>query len=350
MTENVYTKLRAALDLLPGGFPATKSGVELEILRRIFPESDAGLAAIMTGNPENAEAIASRAGMEIEPVVTALKGMARRGLIWPSRKDGEVRFRLAPWVIGIYEEQWDKMDHDLAHLCDHYWQEGGMEGIMKIQPALHRVIPHHGSVKTEEILPYDDVRALLLQSKSFGVRECICRKQHNLVSEAKCRFPTNNCLNFSPGERLNDPHAITQAEALKILDEAEKVGLVHTVSNNQKGVGYICNCCGCCCNILGGITKLGIKQSVAVANYFAEVKPDLCTACGICAERCQVKAVKVDNVAIVDRSRCIGCGLCVTGCPAEAIGLKRKPASEIVHPPDSYRAWEEARLKDRGLA
>ncbi|MDD4860274.1 MAG: 4Fe-4S binding protein [Dehalococcoidales bacterium] len=348
--DNVFARLRAALDRLPGGFPATKSGVELEILRRIFPEADARLAAAMTGMPESATAIATRAGTEPDAALTALKAMARRGLVWPSRKDGDMRFRLAPWVIGIYEEQWDKMDHELAHLCDHYWQEGGMEGIMKLQPALHRVIPHHGSVKTEEILPYDDVRSLLLQSKSFGVRECICRKQHNLTHTEKCKFPTNNCLNFSASERLNDPHAITQTDALRILDEAEKVGLVHTVSNNQRGVGYVCNCCGCCCNILGGITKLGIAKSVAVANYLAVVSIDSCTSCGICAERCQVAAVKVDNTASVDRARCIGCGLCVTGCPSDAIHLQRKPEAEIVHPPDNYRAWEEARLKGRGLA
>ena len=34
-------------------------------------------------------------------------------------------------------------------------------GLMKLQPALHRVIPARGSVKSEWILPYDDVRAIL---------------------------------------------------------------------------------------------------------------------------------------------------------------------------------------------
>jgi NAD-dependent dihydropyrimidine dehydrogenase PreA subunit len=349
LIDKPYERLRAALDQLPGGFPSTKSGVELEILRRIFIDTEANLAAAMSGTAETVPIIAGHANMDNDQALNLLKGMARRGLVWTSRKEGEIRFRLAPWVIGIYEEQWDKMDHELAHLCDHYWKEGGMEGIMKLQPSLHRVIPHHGSVKSEEIMPYDDVRALLLSSKSFGVRDCICRKQHNLTSDKECRFPIHNCLNFSSGERLNDPNAISQTEALRILDETEKEGLVHTVSNSQKGVGYICNCCGCCCNILGGITKLGIEHSVASANYYAVVIPDLCTACGICFERCQVAAVKVESVATVDRGKCIGCGLCVTGCPVEAIKLRRKPEAEIVHPPDNYRTWEEARLRNRGL-
>ena len=45
------------------------------------------------------------------------------------------------------------------------------------QPALHRVLPAAGTVKAEAILPYDDVRALLLEEKTFTVNECICRLQ-----------------------------------------------------------------------------------------------------------------------------------------------------------------------------
>ena len=51
------------------------------------------------------------------------------------------------------------------------------------------------------------------------------------------------------------PGDISQAEALAILEQSEEVGLVHTVSNVMEGVGYVCNCCGCCCGILRGITE-----------------------------------------------------------------------------------------------
>jgi sporulation protein YlmC with PRC-barrel domain len=52
---------------------------------------------------------------------------------------------------------------------------GGAVGIMKIQPASHRVIPAQKSVKTEFILPYDDVKAILFNSQSFGLHDCVCR-------------------------------------------------------------------------------------------------------------------------------------------------------------------------------
>jgi len=111
----------------------------------------------------------------------------------------------------------------------------------------------------------------------------------------------------------------------------------------------VCNCCGCCCGLLRGITEFGLANSVARANYYAEIDQDACGRCGICMERCQVKAITTDGKSYwVDRSRCIGCGLCVTGCPDQAAHLHPLPANEIVHPPATFRDWEKARLAWRG--
>ena len=68
------------------------------------------------------------------------------------------------------------------------------------------------------------------------------------------------------------------------------IGLVHIVSNVMRVVGYVCNCCGCCCGILRGINVYGIENSVAQANYFAVIDPE-CLGCGTCVLRCQVHAI-----------------------------------------------------------
>jgi Na+-translocating ferredoxin:NAD+ oxidoreductase RNF subunit RnfB len=126
---------------------------------------------------------------------------------------------------------------------------------------------------------------------------------------------------------------------------------VHTVSNVRQGIGYVCNCCGCCCGILRGITEFGIEGSVARANYLARVDEAACIGCGICVERCQVGALAlVDGLAVVDVARCIGCGLCVTGCPQDAATLTPLAESEALPPPEDFGAWEHARLHNRGLA
>jgi ferredoxin len=345
--DPTYVQLAEALDRLPNGFPRTASGVEIQILKKIFSPEEAALAAALTGTPETVEVIAGRAGQPVEQVRKQLLDLARRGIAWYIQQDGKRLFRLAPFIVGIYEAQREIMDHELAHLVEAYLYQGGAQGIMAPQPALHRVVPAQGTAKQEWILPYDDVRALLLSAKAFHESECICREQQRILGDP-CRFPKSMCLSFSSAERTPWEGDITQEQALALLDRSEQLGLVHTVSNVIEGVGYICNCCGCCCGILRGITDFGITESVAVANYYAAIDPLVCVGCSDCVERCQVGAISErGGISVVDRARCIGCGLCVSGCPNEAAHLERKPDAEIVPPPQNFGAWEQERLRNR---
>ena len=347
MHDASYDLMAEALDRLPNGFPRTDSGVEIQILQKICSPQEAALAGLLSGTPEPVGAIAARAGKPAGEITRALFKLVRRGIVWLDKPGGEARFRLAPFVVGIYEAQAELMDHELAHLVEDYLAGGGAQGIMKPQPALHRVVPAGGTVKSEAILPYDDVRALLLEERTFTVNECICRLQQEQLGE-KCPYPTGVCLSFSSRERAHQPGDLTQAEALALLDMTEQVGLVHTVSNVTEGVGYVCNCCGCCCGILRGITDWGISDSVAYANYYAVIEPELCSGCGTCIERCHVGAISEgDGFSVVDRSRCIGCGLCVTGCPNEVARLVCKPDAELIHPPKDFAEWEHQRLRNR---
>jgi len=351
MSDEVYEKLAEALDRLPNGFPRTPSNVEIPMLKKIFSEEEAALASRLTGTMESVDKIAERLEQPAKQLQSQLMKMAKRGLLWLSKKDGKLQFRLAPFIVGILEAQVEDMDHEFAHLFEEYMADGGAAGIMKPQPALHRVVPAHGSVKSEYILPYEDVRALLEKGKSFRVRDCICRVQQDLLGSRKCDSPIKNCVTFATYERPARPDDITKERAIEILDEAEEVGLVHTVSNSIKDVYYFCNCCGCCCGILRGITDWGIEKSVAYANYSAVIDPDTCTGCGLCIERCQVNAISEnDGVSVVDRAKCIGCGLCVSGCPENAAQLEPRPDAEKIEPPEDFDAWERARLKNRGLA
>jgi Pyruvate/2-oxoacid:ferredoxin oxidoreductase delta subunit len=348
MTDEVFECLADALDKLPNGFPHTDSGVEIRILKKIFSPEEAALAAGLSGAWEPLETIAARTGQPAGEVSRPLFKLARRGVVWLDKVDGKVCFRLAPFVVGIYEAQIELMDHELAHLVEEYFSGNG-QVIMQLQPALHRVIPAGGTLKSEAILPYDDVRPILLAAKTFSVQDCICRLQQDLLGR-KCDYPLHVCLSFSGSERAARPGDISQAEALALLERCEEAGLVHTVSNVMEGVGYVCNCCGCCCGILRGITEWGIADSVAYANYYAVIDPEFCANCGNCIQRCQVGAISEgDGASVVDRACCIGCGLCVSGCPNDVARLERKPDAELVHPLENFAAWEQARLRGRGL-
>lgn len=347
LSDQAYEDLAEALNRLPNGFPRTTSGVELRILKKLLSPEEASLASQMSLSMESCEAIAARMGLSVEEAKARLLKMVDRGLVWDSEEEGKHLFRLAPFIVGIYESS--TMDHELSHLFEEYMANGGAVGIMAPQPAIFRIIPSQKAVKSERILPYDDVKAILLKSKSFNLRDCICRTQQKFVGY-ECRFPMRTCLSFSDHENPPDKSTISKEEALAFLDRAEELGLVHSVSNFMNGVSFVCNCCGCCCGILRGITHYGIMNSVASSNYIARIDPEECAGCGTCEDRCQVHAISEDNgISVVDSGKCIGCGLCVTGCENGAARLERKPESEIVVPPADSDAWEHERLRNRGL-
>ena len=339
------------MNALPNSFPRTKSNIEITLLKKIFLPEEAFLAGQLTGTPEPVSVIAQRTGLSEEDTASRLKAMMSRDFVRGNAAAG--MFRLSPFVVGIYESQMDKMDHELAHLFEEYLEQGGIE-IMRPQPAIHAVIPAQGAVKTEWILPYDKLRELLISCNTFRVRDCICRKQQDLEGTRKCTFPLHVELIFYTGPAPADPPVppyVTKEEALAVLEKTEKIGLVHTVSNVADGVFYVCNCCGCCCGILRGITEFGIEKSVAAANYYSVIDPARCVGCGTCIKRCHMHAISAkDEISIVDRTKCIGCGLCASGCPANVARLERKAGEEIINPPKDFATWEHERLINRGLA
>lgn len=346
MNTDTFELLADSLDKLPNGFPRTPSRVEIPLLQRIFTEEEATLAANLAGEVELVDVIAKRVGLEIPDARTRLMKMVRRGLVWLGKKDGKTGFRLAPYVVGIYEAQLEHVDREFAELSERYMADGGAQGMLGIGPALQRVVPAEDAVNPEWVLPYDDVRAILMKAEVFSVVDCICRVQRKQTGH-DCDFPLHTCLSFSHKERAPRTGDVSREEALALLKKAAELGLVHTVSNNQK-IGYVCNCCGCCCAILRGINEWGIENSVAHANYHAVLDEAQCISCGLCVERCPVNAISQgDDVPAVERVSCIGCGACATGCPSGAIELQLKPEPEIIAPPTDYATWEEERRLQR---
>ena len=350
VTDEWFERLAEALNRLPNSFPRTKSNIEILLLKKIFLPEEANLAGQLTGTMEPAAAISKRVGLTVDEVSNRLNAMLERGFVWGDSNKGV--YRLAPFIVGIYESQLARMDHELAHLVEEYFHQGGAD-IMRPQPAIHRVIPSQSAVKSEWILPYDKLRELLMSCNTFRVNNCICRTQQDLEGTRKCKFPLNVELIFYRGEESSDPPAtpfVSKERALQILEETETIGLVHTVRNVAQGIFYVCNCCGCCCGILRGINEFGIANSVAAANYYSVIDPEKCIGCGTCIERCQMHAITSEkDISVVNRAKCIGCGLCVTGCEARVARLELKPEDQRIEPPKDYDTWEHDRLINRGM-
>ncbi len=332
----VYQRLAEHLDNLPAGFPATETGVELRILKRLFTSDEAEIATGLGMMPEPAAAIAARLGRETDALAPVLEDMSHRGLIFRRSTNGQSTYMAAQFVVGIWEYQVNALDEDLIRDVNEYIPYLMKKGWADAKTKQLRVIPVAQSVNAEmSVTSYEAAEEIIRQQSKIIVAPCICRREHEMVGEG-CGKPMEACLVFGGGAFFYEQNGlgreISREEALGLLKTAEEAGLVLQPSNSQKPIN-ICMCCGCCCQVLKNMRTLD-KPALAVhTNYYAEVIAENCTACETCVERCQMDAIAVDDVAAVDLDRCIGCGLCITDCPTDAMVLKQKTADAQYTPP-----------------
>ena len=353
MTDAIYRRLATRVNEIPNGFPATESGVELRLLAKMFTPDEAALASVMRLTSEPADGIALRADVDEKVAFGHLQAMAVKGLIMRRTSEDGVAFSLKPFIVGFYEAWLPRMDEEYAALFEAYFQET-RAGILRDGPSVHRVIPVEVAIPFEvENFPYERATAMLDRAKSWGVRDCICRVQKRLIGEA-CDHPVENCLILAPVENAfegsQDIRPLTKEEALVVLREAEEAGLIHSSGNYRRGNSYICNCCTCSCGVMRGIAEFGIQTAVARSAFRAVVETGTCVGCGNCLDRCQFRALSVqDGVAHIDPDVCAGCGLCVTTCPVEALHLERRPEDETSKPPATLLHWMKERAEVRGI-
>jgi hypothetical protein len=117
MNDEIYGKLARVLDALPCGFPATRSGVEIGILKKIFTPEEADLFCDLKLTCETAEQIAKRTGRPLPGLEERLLAMCERGEVL-SEKSGPFRaFKMVPWAFGYFNIQNARMDFPFRPLC-----------------------------------------------------------------------------------------------------------------------------------------------------------------------------------------------------------------------------------------
>lgn len=350
--NDVYKKLATHLDNLPAGFPATESGVELRILKRLFSPQEAEVALKLTMMLEPASIIAERIHMDEAELAPILDDMSRKGLIFRSARKGQTVFMAAQFVIGIWEYHVNDLDEGLIKDFNEYAPYLMEKSWANRKTKQLRVIPVSRSLNAEmKIMPYEAAEDIIKDQSKIVVAPCICRKEHRMVGEG-CDKPLEACLVFGSGayyyEQNGLGRSISQKEALEVLETAMDAGLVLQPGNAQRPVN-ICMCCGCCCQILKNLNTLDAPAKAVSSNYYAAVNEEECTACGTCEERCQMAAIEVEETAHVNPDRCIGCGVCVPTCDFDAIHLVEKEAAEKTVPPKNVVGTYISMAKERGL-
>jgi NAD-dependent dihydropyrimidine dehydrogenase PreA subunit len=352
---DVYRRLQQHIDNMPVGFPATKSGVEIRILKHLFSEKEAEMALYLSALPEPLDKIHARAkkdGFSLRELGVGLARLAKKGAILKSEVKGQPAFSKAMLAIGMFEFQVNRLSKTFHSDVMQYMEEEFSGAFFTRNTSQMRTIPIN-----EEILPersigsYDGAKKLVMESDGpLAVINCVCRQGMDLQEEP-CQLSDirETCLLLGGlAEQVIASGAgreLSKEEMVGLLERADDVGMVLQPQNTQDP-HFICCCCGCCCGVLVSAKKLPKPAEYFDTNYLAGVHEELCVECGTCQDRCAMDAIAYENgIAVVDEYRCIGCGLCVSTCPDGAIHLSQR--EEMKTPPKSERALYMKIMQDR---
>jgi len=349
--SSVYNKLVETLNKIPEGFILTEDGTHIRVLKWLFTEEEADIVRRMKLWAETVEELSERLDLPLPGLVEKLEAMINKGLIHAINTSTGRRYGLMPYVVGIYEEQVERMDKEFAQLQEDLFQKGKYS-LFEVEPPIFKVIPVNQAINTELVVhPYEKAEQMIENAKSWGVRECICKKQQGLLGKP-CSYPSTVCLVLGKKENQIAENEINQViskeQAVEYLYKAEKAGLVHCSMNIQSGHYYICNCCSCCCAILRAVTERNEPFAYVNSNYQISIDEELCVGCGVCVDRCQFDALEVDSdMCTVDLQRCVGCGVCAIECPEDALSLVERAEKSV--PPVTARDWMTQKAMSRKI-
>ncbi|MBN1572806.1 MAG: 4Fe-4S dicluster domain-containing protein [Deltaproteobacteria bacterium] len=353
MSEDIFRQLQKRLDRYSMGFPETKSGIELKILKYLFSEDDAEMFLSLSHELESPESVSSRFSRPPEEVAALLDDMAERGLLFRQKKGGAVRYAAIPFVHGLFEFQVKNIEREFSEMVQQYFEEGFHRAIENGAEYFLRTVPVHESVKTGyNVAAYEDAVEILRGKDKIVVTDCICRKSMKIIDRS-CDKPLEACFMFgSMGQYYLDRkmgRKVDVDEAKEILLKCHEAGLV-TQPATAQNPGGMCNCCGDCCGVMRALNRHPKPAEIVFSNHYAVVDTGLCTGCETCIDRCQMEAVTLsEGVCEISLDRCIGCGLCVTTCPAGALELVTKPEEEYRTPPENTSEQMMLMAQKRGL-
>ena len=353
MINEIYRRLCETMSKRGGECPAMDIPEFYSLTEELFTPEEAEVFLAIPRGYHPANAIADVLGKPTEEVEPILEGMAEKGLCVSGNMGDTVFYGSLPFLPGIFEFQFmrgstTEKDKRLARLIRDY--KMAVAVVKKPSPVKFpttRVIPVNRTIDAE-ITPhtYDQAASYITKYDPIAVSTCYCRHEAKLIDQNDdCGKPDGVCMQFGMVAQFvidrGIGRQITNDEALNILEQCEKEGLVHSTINRQE-IEWLCNCCKDHCTILKKAFSHP-KPALVLNSGFQPVRDMAsCKSCGICIERCPASALAMDEdtKTTADLDRCIGCGVCASGCPEDAITLIERAGSQP--PPFDQKALKEA--------
>lgn len=331
-----------------------------QILALLFDEREAFVASRFPLEEATLKELVRRTGIPAAELLPLLERMADKGLVMDMPYGGETYYLLMPGLIGFFEFTFMKNRTDLpmarlAQLMKEYLEESQAGEFFGSRTQLTRSLPYEEHIPvTSEITSYDRAREIIREAGFGAVGLCYCRhkKEHLDQSCAKSAPVEGICISLGSAARFMTRRGFAReksvAELLAVLDHARTFNLTHITDNIRHKPSFICNCCGCCCELLAGV-QMGYHNGIAKTGLTAVIDPQRCNGCGLCFPACNVKAIALpvgvtfaansQRIAGINTGICLGCGACVSACKRGALAMI--PAANRQTPPlkrkDLYR-------------
>jgi len=344
--------------LKAGGPPVPINEMLIELLKTLINDDHVRFL-LNFRKPLNFDQVKSKINLEDHKLHLKLNELMDIGILTgiPSKTTGITVYRLVAFLPGLLEftlmkgetgskqqkiaKLWEQLFEDTKTMTQENYDT--VIDAFKNAPAIDRVIPIESQVEPHEeiIIPSENLEKLIEKFDLVGVSHCYCRHRKNLLNDpCKMNAPVKNCLSFGRTARFVIDHGfaeeISKSEALRLLREAEDMGLVHrayhTRGDPELDELAICNCCKCCCGNFGNFYR-GAAPTSTLTSYIAFIDNEKCIGCGNCVNSCPMEAPFLEDAkAELNEERCIGCGICTQECP-EAIKLKRVGLRRVFVPP-----------------
>ncbi len=339
ITSKSFLKLQKRLDMNAQGAP--ESETLFKILEILFTKDEAEKVSLLPIKPFSVELAAKRWETSATEAQKTLNELADKGILFDIYDGKNQTYTMAPTMAGFFEFSLMRTDgkFDRQVLSELYYQyinveDDFVEQTMNQKTSMARTFVHEKSLtENSEILNYEKASEVINTATCHAVGICYCRHKMEHIGKA-CEAPQDVCLTFNNAAKTLTKHGIarkiSREESHRILDQCVDYGLVQIGDNTQEGVGWICNCCGCCCEAILAYKKIGDYDRLS-SSFFAEVNLEKCTGCGLCAQKCPLEIIKIKNKkAEIDLSECLGCGVCHRDCNTKAIEIKRRPKTAFV--------------------
>jgi len=184
-----------------------------------------------------------------------------------------------------------------------------------------------------QVVSLQDAEAMIEIAQPIASMDCICRRFVRATLEDGKQRP-RSCLALGTGifrweewpERYKGGvEFLSTEQSKKFLKHWHKQGMVISImAFGTPYIGGICLCDYPDCLAIRMRLDYGCTLALLKGHQVAKVNYDRCAGCGICVQRCQFGAVKMEvttNKANIDMTHCFGCGVCIQECPQEAISL-----------------------------